>query len=408
MELGADLGGLDLLAQRFDVAGDQIRSAAAQLERSLWTLSPRFGYDRQQMLRISQQMYQHANRLDGRAQLVMRQRDAQYRVSGDRVGFTAVHLPSVRRGPDPRAMVRPAGLGRVLGLQAVKAAAGSVIFGAASGVTRLSGARDWAGHVSDSYGAAQSMRRAFVKFPHAPRKVSTTLTQDVKGIGRRYKGAPVSTATRAKYLKEGTLSIGTMAGGIGASWLETHGANEAYRNFGAGAGKTLNALTAIDSAQKLIAATSGATKLVGRAAVVAKVGGAFAIVGGVIGLAGNITDYSSKKITGWRALRDGSLNAATIVGGVLMFTPAAPIGAVILAGAAVLQAAAWAYDNRAKIASFVSSTAKKVTASAPYRAAVNSAPVKAVVSSVQVKVAVQLTKKLTVGVSKLLPKFGRR
>ena len=94
-----------------------------------------------------------------------------------------------------------------------------------------------------------------------------------------------------------------------------------------------------------------------------------------------------------------------IAGGVMMFTPAAPVGAVIIAGAAVVQASFWVYDNRKKVAGYAQNAARVVTKAQTVVVRAVATQVTRVVPAPVQQMAVQLASGAKKTLSKL---FGRK
>jgi hypothetical protein len=152
--------------------------------------------------------------------------------------------------------------------------------------------------------------------------------------------------------KASTSSSVGLVSGLAAGLL---GPGSWPKFFGEGVEKAANVWGATNellTVRKL----ASAAKLSGKIAT--KAGGALAIVGGAIGLVGDYSDWRNGSISGKRAILKGSIHGASVVGGVLMFTPAAPIGAAIILGAAVVEAGVWLFDNRAKVAALAKGGAR--------------------------------------------------
>lgn len=80
----------------------------------------------------------------------------------------------------------------------------------------------------------------------------------------------------------------------------------------------------------------------------------FAVVGSVVSTAVAINTWMDPESSGWDKTRDTVSAGLAVTGTVLLFTPAAPIGAAILAVGAVWSIGSAAWDNREAIGSFVS------------------------------------------------------
>jgi hypothetical protein len=249
--------------------------------------------------------------------------------------------------------------------------------------------------------SSQSLVRAFQKAPHGPRTISGLLKIKHPEILERFATKSVSAATKAKYLKSAKGAGGSLLGSLAVLAL-TRGENESLaKTIGQGFDQGGSVFGSVKQVKEL----KGLTKLSRPVGAAAKVGGAFAIAGGVIGLIDTANRYTSGNISGKRAAAEGLGNAAMIAGGVMMFTPAAPIGAVVIAGAAVVQAAFWVYDNRQKIAAYSKTAALAV---AKVQTAVAHAVATQVVRVIPAPVK-QMATQLAIGAKKTLVKiFGRK
>jgi hypothetical protein len=412
MELGSQVNDVRRLGQRFDSASQSLSSHGRQLNRSAVMLSARFAAERNLASSIASRAAQHSVRLQQQAGVAVRQAGEQERVSGDRIQFSGAGLAAFGAFAGSSGTFGPASrgnrIGSLLGSQARR-----ITSSASRHVTSANQKRaEW---THGTFDAGKTFLRSY-KFPHAPRKLSTFARTNVLDIKRKF--TPTTRVAGKALRGEAAFGIAGVVGGFFAGRLEKHGVNDFYRNFGAGSGKLLEALLPIRSAQGIFKATkSGLTSvsklkalvhplkpLSGGAAVAAKIGGGFAILGGAIGIFEAASKYKSGEWDGNKAAFKGATNAATLVGGVLMFTPAAPLGAAIVAGAAIVQAGAWAIENRTQIASFATATAKKAFSSAPVQAALKQVAFVAPPAKQVAKAAVQLTK----SVSKLIPKWGRK
>jgi len=96
--------------------------------------------------------------------------------------------------------------------------------------------------------------------------------------------------------------------------------------------------------------------------VLSKVGGAFAIAGGAIGLYHDIQSYKDG-VNATDVISTVS-DTAKIVGGVMMFTPLAPVGGIILGASAVVDAGVWLYNNQDKVAHVADAVGREVSQAA--------------------------------------------
>lgn len=366
MEVGADLRALDDATHRFATAANDLRSAAIEVDRSN-LFSARFGAIRNSLNSTAVALKSSAVRCSDMAAVLHNQRTEQERVSGDRASFgsTAIRrAPSLLVGGVPRiSQARiPFSLARFAGGMPSAVAVGPW-------ADFLKTTKERSGLAKDTIEFGQGISRAFLKSPRGPRTIRGLLTMRVDQASSRFAMKGVSAATRAKYLKQAGVG-GVGIAGVVASILLQRSSNVHARLGGAGLGKGLD----VWASAKIFNDLRGLSKISRPAKVLGKVGGAFAVFGGVVGL---VEDYQ-----GWRAggikgkgdvtsaVAKTAAHGAMAVGGTMMLAaplagPAAPVvlavgGAVVL-GASVVEAGAWIYDNRKQIAATATSAARAVS-----------------------------------------------
>ena len=396
MKLGSDTQQVRRLASQFDGAGQSIQAAARRVQGASGVVTGRFGNDRSLALGLANDCLQQAARLRQSGVVALREATDQERVSADRPSFAGAGLAQVRTGAP-----------LLLGVQARRARG---VFGDPRAVQphlqRLK-------YLGDGADVARSLQRSLVRFPHAPRKLQTFLNTNVRDIKTKFAPTAVkSPSVRKASRVDGGIGMLGLVGGAAATHLEKQGGTSSVRLFGGGSGKTLDALVAVRSQQSIWTAAKvtwstpikAIKPLVGATKAAARVGGGLAILGGAIGLIDTTSQYRAGNIKGRQAAFQAGTNVATMVGGALMFTPAAPIGVLIVAGAAVVQAGAWALENRKQIAAAASTTVKAIANSSPGRAAVKVAAVAARPAQAVGSAVTSFSK----SVSRFVPKFGKK
>jgi hypothetical protein len=392
MTLGANVGSLGQAANRFTEGANRTTGPVGPLLRSANGLSSRFASSHNEIDHAVRLLQGHASVLNSFAHILHVEAGDQQRISGDRSnlghagpfgvigsgsalgGLFAAGKRPILRGV-PRSVKPMKNLGPLL--------RGVPRFSLGSGAKRPynQALADWA---DTSLGRAQSGRtviemsqsmvRAFRKAPHSPRTI-TGFTKLLKlkpaEIVKRFKTESVGATTKAKYFKNAKGAGLSLLSSFAVTALTRGDEQNAAKVFGQGLEHGLNIASSLSDVRKL----SGLTKLTRPLSVASKVSGGFAILGGVLGIVDTANRYNAGVISGKRAVGEGLLNGASIAGGVMMFTPAAPIGAVLIAGAAVVQAGLWVYDNRRQITAYAKTAARVV-------AKVQTAAVKAVVTQV--------------------------
>jgi hypothetical protein len=326
MSLGADIGSLSRAAIRFSDGSGRVYGTASPLHQCAGGLSSRFAGQRNQIDHSVQQLQKHGASLQTLAITLRREASDQQRISGDRSNLGEVgsfgrggaailggagSLPLLRGIPrvaKPRAGLGPLlrGIPRMDRIKPYNVAM-------ANWAER---SRRYAEAGRSTIESSQSLVRSFRKAPHGPRTFSGLLKIKLNQYPQRFATKAVSAATKAKYLKS-SKGAGKSLLGTAAVLLLTRGDKEGLAKLtGNGLDQVLSVSGALSQANKL----RGLTKLTRPVSTFAKVGGAFAIAGGVIGAVDTFNRYKAGQISGKRAVGEGLVNGASIIGGALIFT----------------------------------------------------------------------------------------
>ncbi len=417
MTLGADIGSLTRAGNRFSDGASRLTRAGSPLHASAGGLSSRFAGSRNEIDHAVRLLQSHAANLHALAHSLHKEASDQQRVSGDRSNLGSASSLGAR-GLAPVGVGAAGALPLLRGMpRRVKPLVGTVPIlrgtprlGKRSGMlpTYNKAIADWANRSRlqaeagrSAIESSQSLIRSFQKAPHGPRTISGLFRIKPNEILQRFATKSVSATTKAKYLKSSKGAGGSLLASLAVLALTRGDKETVVKTFGEGLDQGLSVVGAIAQARKL----QGLTQLTRPISIAAKVGGGFAILGGVIGLVDTANRYKAGKISGGRAAGEGLTNAAMIAGGVMMFTPAAPIGAAIIAGAAVVQAGLWIYDNRQKVAGYAQTAARVVTKAQTAAVRAVATQVTRVVPAPVKQMAVQLASGAKKTLSKL---FGRK
>jgi hypothetical protein len=382
-DLGAELESLRNAANRFADGAQRMNAAASYLSAQTAVLSNRYGTQRQQLESVCRALQRHSVTLRAFSGDLETQRRDQERVSGDRgqgghvgivaggVGGSAAVGALLRGIPRPVRSVAP---GRLLPGRRRPNPLPSISRAVVGEKGRL-----WTSFVRETHDRSgiargfievgQGLSRAYRKAPHAPRTLKGSLKLNVRDLPKAFSNRTVGAVTKAKYFKEVRKSSGTLIGSAFAYGLQKFG----YENASVGVANAVNSVSGlrdfktISNLKKLsdlrhpLKLLKPVTKLSKPVMRVSRLGGGFAIVNGGLGLVETVQKWKAGKISGGVALRDGGVNSAYVVGGALMLFPGtAPIGAAIVAGASVVQAGAWIYDNRKQIGAVATRAASVV------------------------------------------------
>jgi ribosomal protein L13E len=383
-DLGAELESLRNAANRFADGAQRMNAVASHLSAQTAVLSNRYGAQRQQLESVSRALQRHSVTLRAFSGDLETQRRDQERVSGDSgqgghvggivagaVGGSAAVGALLRGIPRP---VRSAVSGRLLPGRRRPNPLSSISKAVVGDRGRLwtsfvRETHERSGIARGSIEVGQGISRAYRTAPHAPRTLKRFLKLNVRDFPKAFDSRKVGAVTKAKYLKEVRKSSGMLVGSLAALGLQKLGHEKAsvgvsnalnavsgLRDF-----KTISNLKKLSDLRHPLKLLKPVTKISKPVMRVSRLGGGFAIVSGGLGLVETAQKWKAGDISGGVALRDGGVNSAYMVGGALMLFPGtAPIGAAIVAGASVVQAGVWIYDNRKQIGAVATRAASAV------------------------------------------------